>query len=501
MNGKMLFSGLLAMGAVAFGEGASGVNPPGPSAVVNVLTLGAKNDGSEDVSDIVNAHTGDGTLFFPAGLYKVAKPIYLKNPLRGEGYSRVPVVNASRTWLISHIECNDASVGVLNFSAHNQINLTELNIRCHSHECGIRIDPCHQMTSTFISKVGVYGMRSYGLFIKGGGSRPIFVENFTVFGSSDVPSPCVGIYNEAGVCDNRFNNIELMGIRVGMIIKAGFTYGNNMHIWTGSLGGGDIEQWWKDTRGIVLDSGAKFSGSQIYPDSCYYALEARHPHCVFDISNIMYWEDGSMRRASDHNGAFFHGPTGAAGVLKINGGSIGVGGNDDNPGYMRNVYTPSQLVRGVTVESDYAIRMGNLDRLCFGDGLPDYTLEYHEVGFCKVADIFAPEETGGACECTLSLGDGAIYRITCSRGARAPLQLHVVPLSPNCGLHRVEAVEVEQIVKVYVKNETAAGFTARLTTAYMSPYFRPLDHGLLRHVNGAGRWHEVLSELSAAGRP
>jgi hypothetical protein len=46
MNGKMLLSGLLAMGAVAFGEGASGVNPPGPSAVVNVLTLGAKNDGS-----------------------------------------------------------------------------------------------------------------------------------------------------------------------------------------------------------------------------------------------------------------------------------------------------------------------------------------------------------------------------------------------------------------------------------------------------------------------
>ena len=40
--------------------------------MLNVLDLGARNDGSADVSEIVNAHTAKGALFFPAGLYKVA---------------------------------------------------------------------------------------------------------------------------------------------------------------------------------------------------------------------------------------------------------------------------------------------------------------------------------------------------------------------------------------------------------------------------------------------
>ena len=42
--------------------------------VLNVLALGAKNDGSADVSAIVNANTAKGALFFPAGVYKVSHP-------------------------------------------------------------------------------------------------------------------------------------------------------------------------------------------------------------------------------------------------------------------------------------------------------------------------------------------------------------------------------------------------------------------------------------------
>ena len=57
--------------------------------VINVLTLGAKNDGSADVSAIVNANTAKGALFFPAGIYKVVQPLLLKNPIRGEGYARI----------------------------------------------------------------------------------------------------------------------------------------------------------------------------------------------------------------------------------------------------------------------------------------------------------------------------------------------------------------------------------------------------------------------------
>ena len=56
---------------------------------INVLSLGAKNDGSADVSAIVNANTAKGALLFPAGIYKVAHPLVLKNPIRGEGHAHV----------------------------------------------------------------------------------------------------------------------------------------------------------------------------------------------------------------------------------------------------------------------------------------------------------------------------------------------------------------------------------------------------------------------------
>ena len=52
---------------------------------IDIVSLGAKNDGSEDVSAIVNAHTAKGDLFFPSGVYKVSHPLVLKNSIRGEG--------------------------------------------------------------------------------------------------------------------------------------------------------------------------------------------------------------------------------------------------------------------------------------------------------------------------------------------------------------------------------------------------------------------------------
>ena len=75
--------------------------------VLNVVALGAKNDGSADVSAIVNANTAKGALFFPAGLYKVAQPLVIKNPICGEGYARLPRVDATRTWFISEIACTN----------------------------------------------------------------------------------------------------------------------------------------------------------------------------------------------------------------------------------------------------------------------------------------------------------------------------------------------------------------------------------------------------------
>ena len=99
---------------------------PTAAASINVLDLGAKNDGSEDVSAIVNANTEKGALFFPAGIYKVSQPLVLKNPIRGEGYSRTRKESASRTWLVSDIACTNGAVGVIEFGGDCPMNVENL---------------------------------------------------------------------------------------------------------------------------------------------------------------------------------------------------------------------------------------------------------------------------------------------------------------------------------------------------------------------------------------
>lgn len=460
---------------------------------VNVLELGLKNDGSEDISETVNRYTEKVALYFPAGTYKVAKPLVLKNPICGDGYARVPDAKTGRTWLVSAIQTDKAEVGVINFGGNVRVSVTDLNISCCSQECGIRIAGCRQATATFIDHVGIFNMRSYGLYIDGSGSRPIFAQNMTIFSSYDWPTPCTAIYNGPGVCDNRFVNIEMMGVRVGMDVRAAYTYASNLHIWTGCMPGRDNGTWWRGTRGIVLHGGAYFLGSQIYPDSCFYALEQRGPNASFDLQNIMYWEDGSLKGSPDYDGEFFHCSEPGKGTLKIIGGAIGVIGTDKANGHMKKVYTPNQHIEGVVVRSDYAIRGENIDRLCFSGRLPDYTFRYGEKGYCKAADIFTVAKTG-ACEGVLTLESGAAFKVTVVKGADGAVEKTAQPLNRLCDGIEVRLTEDSGMVRVYVRND-GGELSGRFVTSYMGAYFRPLDYSLLRWRGGGERGLEVRAEL------
>ena len=463
---------------------------------INVLALGAKNDGSADVSAIVNANTAKSALFFPAGIYKVAQPLLLKNPIRGEGYSRISVVNATRTWLVSEIVCTNGTRGVIEFGGDRPINVENLNVMCRSRECGIRIADCRQGTYTFIDKVGIYGVGAWGLYVKGRGSRPIFAGNMTIFGTTKDPTArAVGIRLE-GPADCRLSNIEAMGVSIGLELYNGHTYGDNMHLWTGVMGQHE-PRWWNDTRGIVLGPGSHFTGSEIYPDTCYYAFDLKDASSFCEIMNVMYWEDGSVKNVKDRTGSFLHvADPRNPGKLVLNGGLIGVGGNDAHPGATAKHYMPSAVVRDVILKSDYAIKGANVDRLCLGRDLPDYTVRYADKGWCKVADIFATAKTG-ACEGTLTIDGGAAWRLTFAKGADGRTGVTVTPLNPLCAGREVKTVEEDGLVKVFVFSPDATPMSARFATAYQCAYFRPLDHASLRTKAGHPRHRDVRESLSA----
>ena len=470
---------------------------PGLGELVNVLELGVKNDGSVDISEIVNAASKTKALFFPAGRYRVAKPLWLANPIRGEGYSRGYTVDDTRTWFISELSCTNCEVGVINVAddlGRASINIEDLNICCRSAECGIRIR-CAQYPMVFVSRIGVFNLGGTGLWVEGRGSRSVFAQDMTIFSATNHPPHCTGL-KIISVCDARVSNIEAMGVRYGLEVWNGHLYGDNLHLWTGCMGQIDDGSWWNGTRGIVLGANTHFSGSQIYPDTCFYAIEQVGTGGFCDISNVMYWEDDSIKIAPDRGGEFYHVRPGAQGRLLVHGGSVGVSGGNgakEQLGWMTKVYSPAARMTDVRLLSDWPIVATNIDRLCLGGELPDYTVEYAERGWCKVADILGAAATG-ACAATLSLADGATWKVTVVRqGGKTKTEFKA--LNRLCRKHQVKAVEEFETIRIFVLNESAEPTRMRFMTEYMGDYFRPVDHGTLRTIDGQVRYREVRAEL------
>ena len=459
--------------------------------MLNILDLGARNDGSADISAIVNENTARGAIFLPAGLYRVDHPLFLKNSLRGEGYSRDPKVTGAKTWLLSHIECEDASCGVLHFGEKGNINVEDLNIQCHSMEDGIRIDPCKPSTMTFISRVGIFSTGSCGIRIIGTGSRPVFIEDATIFGRGPKTSS-VGL--EIGPCDCRLNNIEVMGTQTGMIVRAGYTYGSNLHLWTGAYGKDADGTWWKGTRGIVLAGSGIFVGSQIYPDTSYIVFEQReHNQGGFDISEVLYYDDGSEKASKDKEGMLFHAEEGCTPNLSIHGGIFAVCGSEDNKHWMSRLYTPGVNIDNVLVRTDRAMSVENIDVLCIGDALPDYTVEYADKGWCKVADIFCAEPTGSV-QADLSTDAGASWKIGVTKLADGKMKYSSKAQNSLCKGHNLQFGEKDGIVRIFIYSPDSDPLKARFTTRSMSPYFRPADYRWLRAHDFSPRYREVLPD-------
>lgn len=459
--------------------------------IVNVLALGVKNDGSEDISTIVNEATVHSSLFFPKGIYKVEKPLYLKNSVRGDGYSRYRKNSNDHTWLISAIENTDSSVGIINIEEGHSINIENLTLQCNSGECGLRIDPCSQQNMLFIDRVGIFNVQSCGIYARGSCSRPLFLQNMTIWGAREYPVPGIGMH--INTSDNRLDNIEIMGCRVGMHLHQ-LNYANNIHIWTGSLSGRDNGSWWRGTRSVVLEGGAMFHVSNFYPDTSFYAVESRSPACSCHISNLIYWEDGSTGGAPDFDGEFFKGPPGA--VFRVNGGEIYTPYFGEKNGRMSSVYTPGNFISNVLLKTDAPICAENLHRLILDDTLPDYTAAYEECGFCKIAQIVTAQKTGfikGEIICE----NGASYEMQCIRKENGPFETNFRALNALCEETPPLAVrqEKESVYTVYFRKKTPGQETFRFVTHTMQSRFRPLHFGSLRNLDKTSLCNEVISEL------
>ena len=461
---------------------------------INVLDLGVRNDGTEDVSAIVNRATVDHALFFPAGIYRVAAPIFAKNPLFGEGYARAPNVDRTHTWFVSEIENNGSDIaseiGVVNLGGDGRFTVSNLNIVCHGRECAILVNPCVQGSSVFVERVGLFNVRGYGILackaddVPGFASRPLFLDDLTIFGAYDHPFPSVGIHIGERIGDNRLSNIEIMGTRVGIHQDASFVYADNLHIWTGCLADHDDGVWWETTRGLVLGKGdANFMGSNIYIDTSFALVEFASHRNTLSIHNFMSWDDGTSRGCRRDDARYFLVPEDLAEQPNIflSGGLVYVAGDDAHPGRTASITAPgpNARVENVRILSSYSFCRENFRRLTFLEkDEPRYRMRCEaapEARELLVAAVVAEAENG-CFAVTCGTDGGSFARIRVERVAGATEVVFEERRRDN--LFRTEVAD--GFVKVYAAAVPGRALDCSVDTAYATRLCFPIDLGLLK---------------------
>lgn len=460
--------------------------------MINVLELGVKNDGSEDISKIVNEATKQSALFFPPGTYKVEQPIHLKNSIFGSGYGRTGK-SQNITKFQSEINSKENNIGVFNIPSEVPLQIENLTIRCSGRESGIHIPECKQLNMVFFNKVAILNVRGYGIYVKGTGSRPIFLDNITISGAADYPEGSTGIWLDTA--DNRLSNIEIMGCQIALELHKGFNYATNLHLWTGCLAWKDNGKWWRGTRSVVLDEGAYLNVSNIYPDTSFYAFESKHKRCALHVSNLFYFEDNSTGGAPDFDGEFFHNSGDFQSVFQVSGGEILLQVKLEKNGRMRSVYTPGTRISNVLLKNDMPVCKENFYQLILDDSLPDYEVRYNETGLCKVAD-FVMAQDYGYIEANVTLEDGAAYKVKFYRKKGGDIKTEFSPGNPLA--NETVPLEIRKVndstFGLYYKKVTAEKEAIRFTAVSMGKTFRPIDYGSLQTASNPEKYYEVITE-------
>lgn len=266
---------------------------------VNILTLGAKNDGSEDVSVIINEYTGEHPLFFPSGIYRIDNTIHLVNSIFGVGYRRYTNDDNATVFKSTLTEgC------VIELAGTGHVTVKGISITLNGDETGILQDTNRNLRS-FINEVNISNVGNNSaikiaptIFV----SRATFIDNVTIIGSRNYDDS-TGIELTSNAGDSRITNTEVMGTKTGMSL-GGVQYIDNVHVWCGCLPQVDQNEWWSGTKALILDN-CVLSGGNVYLDSALLMITCRN-NSVFKIANLILWMDNSMTGSSRYDASTFY---------------------------------------------------------------------------------------------------------------------------------------------------------------------------------------------------
>lgn len=249
--------------------------------MLNIIELGGKNDGTVDISDIVNENTQKGVIFFPAGVYKVSKPLVLYNSIIGAGSSAHRSKDGTTT-LVSEIE-GQMLISVSNGGYSLEIKgfmfkLNGTEIACINSESTFKWAHL-KLFDLCIANVSHNGVRVRNKYDV---SRYLVCENVTIWGTDEIADDSYG-FNLSNTSDSVIKNVNILGCKTGIYTESLLT-GDAIHIWCGRIAGGQTAEWHNKTRGLYAKEFCNFN--RFYTDTCktHIVLEDKF---MVTISNYM----------------------------------------------------------------------------------------------------------------------------------------------------------------------------------------------------------------------
>lgn len=257
---------------------------------INVLTLGVKNDGSEDCSTILNEY--DAPLFFPAGKYLFSNGVNFKHSVYGVGFCR------------SYLKDNfDGTVLIFNNKTGNNITYTGTldsdisiqNICVETNTTGVVLSLTTDNSARFsLQNFSVIGGRGIAINIYPSepASRYIYAHNLCLWGIYESPTiGSTGIDIGKYAFDSVFDNIEIMSFQHGVKVRANVCKFNNIHIWA--------EATANKTTAYINDSAAfrilcdSTTISNAYCDTCFLPI-VFHSGSGTILNDIFFYWGGTI---------------------------------------------------------------------------------------------------------------------------------------------------------------------------------------------------------------
>lgn len=257
---------------------------------VNVLTLGVKNDGSEDCSALVEAASETMNLYFPEGTYRFDRGVTLKGSIIGS--------LRSRGWITANV-----TGSIFDFS-------NNADTFCIRYEDSTK--------STYINKITIIANDNTAIELKTGNalfsvtecniitalngiwcapteisSRYAYIEDCALWGNYYEPKlDGIGIYLSGNAIDSMISRTEVQMFKTCVDINAGGITIDGCHLWTSGARG--TVDYWNGSNNIYMHAGGNLRINNTMLDTAQCLLHMGIISASVVMTNIFTTFDSSV---------------------------------------------------------------------------------------------------------------------------------------------------------------------------------------------------------------